>query len=127
MGKINYFGPPEPITAQHQLDLFTSDVPVLDGWLKQRALKNSVYNASKTFVLHQDYRVVAYYCLATGSIEAHKVPGKIKRNMPNPIPVLVLGRLAVSNLLLSVLSDILSSAINQSNSLCNQLYRHRTL
>ena len=95
MGKVNYFDPPELITAQHQLSLFSSGVPVLDGWLKERALKSSEYNASKTFVLHQDHRVVAYYCLATGSIEAHKVPGKIKRNMPNLIPVLVLGRLAV--------------------------------
>ena len=37
----------------------------------------------------------AYYSLAVGSIERKFAPGGIRRNMPEPIPVMVLGRLAV--------------------------------
>jgi GNAT superfamily N-acetyltransferase len=86
---------PELITKQHLLDNFCSGKEVLDDRLQKRALKNHHEGASKTFVIHEHNRVVAYYCIATGSIESNKAPGKIRRNMPDPIPVIVLGRLAV--------------------------------
>jgi predicted N-acetyltransferase YhbS len=57
--------------------------------------ENEVSGASRTFVICQDEQVIGYYALATGSIEHRNTPGKIRRNMPNPIPVMVLGRLAV--------------------------------
>jgi GNAT superfamily N-acetyltransferase len=62
---------------------------------KKRALKNNLMNASKTFVVHKDNIVLGYYALATGSVTIDKAPGKVRRNMPNPIPVMILGRLAV--------------------------------
>lgn len=86
---------PEPITASHHTESFACGIPVLDEWLRRRALKNEVSGASRTFVICQDRQVVGYYTLATGSVEHHDAPGKIRRNMPNPIPVMVLGRLAV--------------------------------
>ena len=86
---------PEPITEAHLIESFSCGVPVLDEWLKHRALKNEVSGASRTFVICQDRQVVGYYTLATGSVEHRDAPGKIRRNMPNPIPVMVLGRLAV--------------------------------
>ena len=86
---------PEPITASHNTESFTCGIPVLDEWLRRRALKNEVSGASRTFVICQDRQVVGYYTLATGSVEHRDAPGKIRRNMPNPIPVMVLGRLAV--------------------------------
>ena len=86
---------PEPITETHLIESFSCGVPVLDDWLKRHALKNEVSGASRTFVICQDKQVVGYYTLATGSIEHRNAPGKIRRNMPNPIPVMVLGRLAV--------------------------------
>lgn len=92
MGQINT---PELITTHHSFDDFSSGEPDLDHWLKQRALKNHQNNASRTFVAHQNMQVIGYYCLAAGSVTTHEAPGKIKRNMPNPIPVMVLGRLAV--------------------------------
>jgi GNAT superfamily N-acetyltransferase len=92
MGEISR---PELITPLHQLDSFESGEAVLDHWLKQRAIKNEKEGASRTFVVHENKRVVGYYALATGSVVAHEAPGKVKRNMPNPIPVMVLGRLAV--------------------------------
>jgi GNAT superfamily N-acetyltransferase len=86
---------PEPITASHLIESFTCGIPVLDEWLKRRALMNEISGASRTFVICQDRQVAGYYTLATGSIEHRDAPGKIRRNMPNPIPVIVLGRLAV--------------------------------
>lgn len=94
MGRINH---PEPINLNHQSDLFQSGEQVLDDWLKRRALGNDNNGASRTFVVHQENRVIGYYSLATGSIATLEAPGKIKRNMPNPMPVMVLGRLAVDN------------------------------
>jgi len=92
MGEI---ASPEPITASHITEAFTCGIPVLDEWLKRRALKNEVSDASRTFVICQDGQVVGYYALATGCVEHRDAPGKTRRNMPNPIPVMVLGRLAV--------------------------------
>ncbi|MDX2346549.1 MAG: GNAT family N-acetyltransferase [Legionella sp.] len=92
MGEISR---PELITRDHQLNDFKSGEMVLDHWLKQRAIKNETEGASRTFVVHENKRVIGYYALATGSVAFDKAPGKVKRNMPNPIPVMVLGRLAV--------------------------------
>ena len=92
MGEITA---PEPITTSHVIESFTCDIPVLDEWLKRRALKNEVSGASRTFVVCHDGQVIGYYALATGSVEHRDAPKKIRRNMPNPIPVMVLGMLAV--------------------------------
>ena len=92
MGKISS---PEIITKDHHIEGFTSGEDSLDHWLKRKALKNLANSASRTYVVHNNYNVSGYYCMSTGSIECNKVPGKIKRNMPNPIPLMVLGRLAV--------------------------------
>jgi predicted N-acetyltransferase YhbS len=66
-----------------------------DHWLKHRALRNEGRGASRTYVACVDHRVVAYYCLATGAVVSELVPGRIRRNMPDPLPVMVLERLAV--------------------------------
>ncbi len=86
---------PEPITASHLIEAFACGIPALDDWLKRRALKNEVSGASRTFVVCHDGQVVGYYALATGSVEHRDAPGKLRRNMPDPIPMIVLGRLAV--------------------------------
>lgn len=90
---------PELLTAQHSVVNFCSGETVLDEWLARRALKNQETGASRTYVVIDvsavDRRVVGYYALANGAILAQNAPGKIRRNMPNPIPVMVLGRLAI--------------------------------
>jgi predicted N-acetyltransferase YhbS len=40
--------------------------------------------------------VVGYYALAVGAMAHDLAPGRVKCNMPNPVPVMVLGRLAVN-------------------------------
>lgn len=92
MSKLNA---PCPIADHHNFDEFNCGVPALDNWLKKRARPNERSRASRTYVLCDGDRVMGYYALATGSLAAETAPGKIKRNMPDPVPVMVLGRLAI--------------------------------
>ena len=87
---------PEPITADHVVAAFDSGRPVLDGWLVSRALRNEREGGSRTYVVSDGGAVVAYYCLSAGSVMHRVAPGRIRRNMPDPIPVVLLGRLAVA-------------------------------
>ena len=87
---------PEPITTQHRLENFKSGAPELDTWLIKRALKNEHEGASRSFVLcSANAQIIGYYCLANGSVYRQQTPSKVRRNMPEPIPVMVLGRLAI--------------------------------
>jgi GNAT superfamily N-acetyltransferase len=87
--------PPEKLQSYHSVKAFDSGKPVLDEWLQKRALCNDETGASRTYVVCIKKQVVGFYTLAVGSIEARKAPGKIRRNMPDPIPVMIIGRLAV--------------------------------
>lgn len=86
---------PVPIAEHHELSEFNSGVIQLDDWLKKRARSNQATGASRTFVVCEGSRVVAYYALASGAVKLPEAPGRFRRNMPDPIPVAVLGRLAV--------------------------------
>lgn len=86
---------PVPLSGSHDIERFSSGYQALDGWLKKRALDNQHSGASRIYVAEADGRVVGYYALAAGSAMTAEAPGRIKRNMPDPIPVMVLGRLAV--------------------------------
>lgn len=86
---------PAPLTAAHHVSSFECGEPTLDYWLKHRALRNEGRGASRTYVVCDEHIVVAYYCLSAGSVSCGLAPGRIRRNMPDPIPVMVLGRLAV--------------------------------
>jgi GNAT superfamily N-acetyltransferase len=94
---VNPIKPSDPqlLTADHQLAAFSCSEHELNDWLKQRAMRNHDAGASRTFVVCIESRVVAYYCLAMGSVDLNIAPGKVRRNMPDPIPVTVIGRLAV--------------------------------
>ncbi len=87
--------PPEKLNSSHQIDSFDSGDGQLDDWLKRRALKNELEGASRTYVLCAGELVVAYYCLANGAVAQTSATGRVRRNMPDPIPVMVIGRLAV--------------------------------
>ena len=88
---------PEPLSEHHQLAAFDSGVPSLDDWLKRRAAQNQASGASRTFVTCDGNKVVGYYALASSAVAPAQAPGRFRRNMPDPIPVVVLGRLAVDN------------------------------
>jgi len=86
---------PASLSDAHPLDAFRCSEPDLELWLKQRARKNQIEGASRTFVVCAGNEVVGYYCLAAGAVIHERAPGSIRRNMPEPIPVAILGRLAV--------------------------------
>lgn len=86
--------PPAPLAAEHDLSAFDCGVPVLNDWLKQPALKNEGRFA-RTYVVCEGARVAAYYCISAGTVERTAVPGRLRRNAPDMIPVAIIGRLAV--------------------------------
>lgn len=86
---------PVLLNDAHQLDAFACGVPALDDWLKRRARGNTATGASHTYVACNGLAAVGYYALAAGAVELTTAPGKFRRNMPDPIPVVVLGRLAI--------------------------------
>jgi GNAT superfamily N-acetyltransferase len=89
-------GAPTPLTATHETSQFVCSHPALSTWLARRALANAVGGASRTYVIcASDQRAVGFYALAAGSVEIQAAPSKLRRNMPDPLPVIVLGRLAV--------------------------------
>lgn len=86
---------PEPLLATHQVAQFDCGEPSLNSWLIRQALRNEASGASRTFVACIQRTVVGYYCLAAGAVVRAEAPKPMQRNMPDPIPVMVLGRLAV--------------------------------
>jgi GNAT superfamily N-acetyltransferase len=89
--------PPVPLSAEHQLEHFYSGELSLDDWLKKRALKNQTSGASRCFVLCQkeEKKVIGYYSLSAGAITHIHAPKSMTRNMPDPLPIILLGRLAI--------------------------------
>lgn len=89
-------GSPVLLGAEHDCTGFDCGELVLNEWLKRRALANQQTGASRTFVVTgAERRVVGYYALATGAVAHFEAIGAIRRNMPDPVPVMVLARLAV--------------------------------
>ncbi len=86
---------PERLKPEHDVSEFNSGHESLDHRLYNKALHNDRADASRTYVVCEDNKVVAYYCLSTGSVNRSAATGTLRRNMPEPIPVIILGRLAV--------------------------------
>lgn len=83
------------LTDQHDVASFNCGVEPLNVWFHRHAKRNQASGASRTYVLQDGTEIVGYYSLAAGSVNLGAAPGKVRRNMPDPIPVMVLGRLAV--------------------------------
>ena len=114
---------PQALVASHVLDEFTCGEPNLDEWLKRRALTNQLSGASRTFVVADlDGRVRGYYAMAAGAVSHQAATSGVRRNMPDPIPVMVLARLAVDHraqgiqLGAALLQDAVSRAVAVSQS-----------
>ncbi len=95
MAGIAGLSAPVPLSEQHEAVDFRCGEPALDEWLIRRAKANQISGASRTYVVCSKQKVVGYYAVTSGSIGPDAVPGKVRRKMPNPIPVAVLARLAV--------------------------------
>ena len=87
---------PQPLAAAHLLGDFECGEPTLDEWLRRRAMYNQATGASRTFVVvDEENRVHGFYAMAAGAVSHLVATSAVRRNMPDPIPVMVLGRLAV--------------------------------
>jgi predicted N-acetyltransferase YhbS len=92
---VTGYSQPRPIHEDDDASTFDSGERSLDEYLRTRALSNHVQGASRCFVTCRDGRVVGYYALASASVEHREVAGKVRRNMPDPVPVILLSRLAI--------------------------------
>jgi GNAT superfamily N-acetyltransferase len=105
---------PAALTAAHDVAAFNCGDAALNDWLKQRALKNES-RFSRTYVVCDGARVVAYFCMSGGAVERAAAPGSLRRNAPDSIPISVVGRLAVDRAWAGqgLGADILSDALRR--------------
>ena len=98
MGNVS-LGQPVVLTGLHDVSRFDCASPSLDDWLKRRALASQVSGAARSYVVcdaGDGQRVVGYYAIASGALAVADAPRAVRRNMPDPIPMAILGRLAVA-------------------------------
>ncbi len=93
--------PPERLTVEHDLSRFSTKThPSLDEWLRKRAVPSEGLSA-RTYVvcdINAPTRVVGYYAISTAVEQRIALPSaKLRRGMPDPVPVLLIGRLAVDH------------------------------
>jgi GNAT superfamily N-acetyltransferase len=88
-------GAVEALTDTHRLDEFDCGIDALDRWLHQSARVAAASGTAATYVLCRGERVVGYYALAMSAVEHEQTPSRLRRGMPNPIPVVLLARLAL--------------------------------
>ncbi len=86
---------PEPINERHDVSRFDSGIDSLNTWLQRKARLNQSMGGARTYVACDGNRVIAFYSLAASSVERRRVSSRVGRNMPQPIPVILLGQLAV--------------------------------
>jgi predicted N-acetyltransferase YhbS len=86
---------PSPLAAEHDLAGFRCGDAALDEWLHRYALVNQAAGSARTYVATRAGRVVGYYALSSGAVSRADAPGRVGKAMPEPVPVLLLGRLAV--------------------------------
>ena len=86
---------PTLISMTDVIDRFDSGEVSLNEWLKKKAIKNNASGASRCFVVKDIQEGIGYYTLSAGAIGHESVPKAMRRNMPDPLPVILLGRLAV--------------------------------
>ena len=108
---------PQPLAVTHLLDEFACGEASLDEWLRRRALTNQLSGASRTFVVaDQDGRVHGYYAMAAGAVLLQMATSGVRRNMPDPVPVMVLARLAIDHRAqgLKLGAGLLQDAVNRA-------------
>ena len=87
---------PEELNRDHDISGFSCGRESLDDWLKNRALRSNVAGDSKVFVICNDSgEVIGYYAISAGPVCRDGAVSKLKRNAPDPIPMALIGRLAV--------------------------------
>lgn len=96
MGRVNP-QQPRPIEATDNTADFDSGEESLDRYLADRALPNHLGDLGRCYVCVDGGtgKILGYYTLSTVAIEHAALPGKVRRNAPNPVPAVLMGRLAI--------------------------------
>jgi GNAT superfamily N-acetyltransferase len=82
--------------VRHRRAAFESDEPVLDEWLRRYAGQSRRRDTAATWVIvDAEDVVVAYASIAMTGIDRSAAPPSVARHAPDPVPALLLGRLAV--------------------------------
>jgi len=94
MGKITV---PEPLNTSHILSKFNCGETSLNEWLRNRGLKSQSLGAARNFVVCREHSspVIGFYSLATAKVAYSVITCGLKRNISDPITVIILSRLAV--------------------------------
>lgn len=87
--------PVEALTAAHHLDDFDCGIDPLNRWLRQSSRIAAASGTAATYVLCRRERVVGYYALAMSAVKHEQAPSRLRRGMPDPVPVVLLARLAL--------------------------------
>jgi predicted N-acetyltransferase YhbS len=87
---------PERLTPEHDVAGFDCGEAELNAWLRERAAKNEADGGSRTYIVSEGRVVVGFYCIANGSVMHNIATSKVRKNMPDPVPVMVIGRMAVA-------------------------------
>lgn len=87
---------PELLQSTHVVQEFHSGKPPLDEFLRKHALPNQASGTSRTYVIHQEKKVIGYYSLAPASVDLEETPDRIRKGQPrHPVPAVLLARLAL--------------------------------
>lgn len=86
---------PELLASSHDVDRFDCGNGSLNQWLQRRAPRNQREGSSRTWVVTDGTRVVGFYASATAVVARTEATSRAARNQPNPLPAMLLGRLAV--------------------------------
>jgi GNAT superfamily N-acetyltransferase len=92
------YAPVEPISKTHLTDEFDCGSEAQTTWLRKYALQADRTDTTKVQVVRHEstFRVVGYYALSAGSVEATTVPERVRKGLPGyPVPVIILTRLGV--------------------------------
>lgn len=92
-----YVGP-ELLTDSHRTDDFDCGNEVLNGWLRQTAPRNQREGSSRTWVVGDGNRVIAFYASSAAVLARAQATKRAARNQPDPLPAMLLGRLAVDRI-----------------------------
>jgi GNAT superfamily N-acetyltransferase len=91
--------PPERLGPLHDISQFQNGQhPSLDEWLREKALASEGLSA-RTYVVRDaasSFRVVGYHAISASLEQRIALPSaKLRRGMPDQVPLLLIGRLAV--------------------------------
>lgn len=91
----------EPLSKEHEREGFFCGIPELDSYIRQQSGQDLRRHLATTFILTPDGRQISgYYTLSAHTLLARDLPLDVGRKLPRfPLPVTLLGRLAVSKAL----------------------------